>query len=40
MKKSVEKARKEIGKDVIDIFMLHEQESKLTLRVIVKPWSI
>lgn len=31
MKNSVEKARKEIGKDYIDIFMLHEQESKLTL---------
>lgn len=32
MKKSVEKARKEIGKDYIDIFMLHEQESRLTLQ--------
>jgi len=32
MKESVEKARKEIGKDVIDIFMLHEQESRLTLK--------
>jgi len=32
MKKSVEKARKETGKDVIDIFMLHEQETKLTLK--------
>jgi len=32
MKKSVEKARSEVGKDVIDIFMLHEQESKLTLK--------
>lgn len=31
MKESVEKARKETGKDVIDIFMLHEQETKLTL---------
>jgi len=32
MKKSVEKARKETGKDIIDIFMLHEQETKLTLK--------
>jgi len=32
MRESVEKARKETGKDVIDIFMLHEQESKLTLK--------
>ncbi|NLU11404.1 MAG: aldo/keto reductase [Tepidanaerobacter acetatoxydans] len=32
MKKSVEKARKETGKDVIDIFMLHEQETRLTLK--------
>lgn len=32
MKQSVEKARKEIGKDIIDIFMLHEQETKLTLK--------
>lgn len=30
--KSLEKARKEMNLDVIDIFMLHEQESKLTLR--------
>lgn len=30
--KSVEKARKELDRDVIDIFMLHEQESALTLR--------
>jgi aryl-alcohol dehydrogenase-like predicted oxidoreductase len=29
---SVEKARKELDTDVIDIFMLHEQESRLTLR--------
>jgi len=32
MKKSVEKARCETGKDLIDIFMLHEQESILTLK--------
>jgi len=32
MKDSVEKARRETGKDVIDIFMLHEQESTLTLK--------
>ncbi|HHX23062.1 MAG TPA: 4Fe-4S binding protein [Thermoanaerobacterales bacterium] len=32
MKKSVERARREIGKDQIDIFMLHEQETKMTLR--------
>ncbi len=32
MKESVEKARKETGKDVIDIFMMHEQETKLTLK--------
>ena len=31
MKESVEKARKETGKDVIDIFMLHEQETEITL---------
>lgn len=29
---SLEKARKELDLDVIDIFMLHEQESRLTLR--------
>ena len=32
MKESVEKARKEMDKDVVDIFMLHEQESRLTLK--------
>lgn len=32
MKESVEKARRETGKDVIDIFMLHEQETRLTLK--------
>jgi predicted aldo/keto reductase-like oxidoreductase len=32
MRKSVEKARSETGKDVIDIFMLHEQETALTLK--------
>ena len=32
MKVSVEKARRETGKDVIDIFMLHEQESRWTLK--------
>jgi aryl-alcohol dehydrogenase-like predicted oxidoreductase len=31
-KASLEKARKELDMDVIDIFMLHEQESRLTLR--------
>jgi len=30
--KSLEKARKELDCDVIDIFMLHEQESRLTLK--------
>lgn len=30
--KSVEKARKELDRDVIDIFSMHEQESALTLR--------
>ncbi|HEX2947674.1 MAG TPA: aldo/keto reductase [Clostridia bacterium] len=30
--KSVEKARKELDTDVIDIFLMHEQESRLTLR--------
>jgi len=29
---SLEKARKELDTDVIDIFLLHEQESRLTLR--------
>lgn len=29
---SLEKARKELDRDVIDIFMLHEQETRLTLR--------
>lgn len=29
---SVEKARKELDSDVLDIFLLHEQESRLTLR--------
>lgn len=32
MKKCVEKARRETDKDVIDIFMLHEQETRLTLK--------
>lgn len=32
MKKSLEKARRELDRDVIDIFLLHEQESILTLR--------
>lgn len=32
MRQSIEKARRETGKDIIDIFMLHEQESKLTLK--------
>ncbi|TYP50362.1 aldo/keto reductase [Thermosediminibacter litoriperuensis] len=32
MRESVEKARKALDRDVIDIFMLHEQESWLTLR--------
>jgi len=31
-KKSLDKARRELGRDVIDIFMLHEQESEHTLR--------
>lgn len=31
MRSSVEKARKELDRDVIDVFMLHEQESRLTL---------
>ncbi|HAA89330.1 MAG: Aldo/keto reductase [Thermoanaerobacterales bacterium 50_218] len=32
MKRSVEKARRELDRDVIDIFLLHEQESELTLK--------
>ncbi|MCG0276402.1 MAG: aldo/keto reductase [Thermosediminibacteraceae bacterium] len=32
MKESVEKARKALDRDIIDIFMLHEQESRLTLK--------
>lgn len=32
MKASLEKARKELDRDYIDIFMLHEQESALTIR--------
>lgn len=32
MKESLEKARKELDRDVIDIFMLHEQESMLTIK--------
>ncbi|PKM79751.1 MAG: aldo/keto reductase [Firmicutes bacterium HGW-Firmicutes-14] len=32
MAASVEEARKELDRDVIDIFLLHEQESELTLR--------
>lgn len=31
-KESVEKARKELDVDVIDIFLMHEQETRLTLR--------
>jgi aryl-alcohol dehydrogenase-like predicted oxidoreductase len=30
--KSVEKARRELDSDVLDIFLMHEQESRLTLR--------
>ncbi len=29
---SIEKARKELDRDVIDIFLMHEQESRLTLK--------
>lgn len=32
MEKSLEKARKELDRDVIDIFLLHEQESRLTIK--------
>lgn len=32
MEESLRKAQREIGRDTIDIFMLHEQESELTLR--------
>ncbi len=32
MRDSVERARSQIGKDCIDIFMLHEQESRWTLK--------
>ena len=32
MKQSVEKALNELGRDYIDIFMLHEQESSLTIK--------
>lgn len=32
MAKSLEQARRELDRDVIDIFLLHEQESHLTLR--------
>ncbi len=32
MRESVEKALKELGRDYIDIFMLHEQESILTIK--------
>jgi aryl-alcohol dehydrogenase-like predicted oxidoreductase len=32
MKQCVEKARRELDKDVIDIFMMHEQETRLTLK--------
>lgn len=32
MAESLEKARRELDRDVIDIFMLHEQESPLTLK--------
>lgn len=32
MKESLEKARKELDRDVIDIFLLHEQESILTVK--------
>jgi len=32
MKESIDEARKELDRDVIDIFLLHEQESELTIR--------
>ncbi|MDH7578030.1 MAG: aldo/keto reductase [Bacillota bacterium] len=32
MEKSLEKARRELNRDVIDVFLLHEQESSLTLK--------
>ncbi len=38
MIKSVEKARREIDRDYIDIFMLHEQESWLTFKGHYKAW--
>lgn len=32
MRRAVEEARRELDRDVIDIFLLHEQESELTIR--------
>lgn len=32
MKKSLEKARRELDRDMIDLFLLHEQESNLTVK--------
>ncbi len=32
MRQSVERARRELNRDVVDIFLLHEQESELTLK--------
>jgi len=32
MQKSVENARRQTGRDVIDVFLLHEQESELTIK--------
>ena len=38
MTKSIEKARKQLNRDVIDFFFLHEQESGLTLKGHQKAW--
>lgn len=38
MLKSIEKARKGLGRDVIDFFLLHEQESVLTLKGHLYAW--
>lgn len=38
LRQSLEKARKGLNRDVIDIFMLHEQESHLTLKGHAQAW--
>lgn len=39
MRRSLEKARRELGRDVLDFFLLHEQENALTLKGHQEAWA-